>query len=383
MRKEKKEKKRKEKKREQLALIMPSDLSSYLATHYLTADSKPTSSKKRKRKNDKSSGGGGLLIQDDDDWGSGSSSNRKTKSHGGLGDDEDETLPVRVGKVKEFRKTTKANWKSIGGGGGEGKDEESEAAAADAILASAVAENAAAREAEDDAPAVVVETSSAAAAAAKMADGSHAGLQSAAAVTAQLERRQREEREQFEAERRAGLVKHGDEEETYYRDATGRRVDVSMKRAEARRAAAEAEEKERQKKEALKGEVQLEEARRRRERLEDAKTMSLARGADDEEMNKELREERRWNDPMARFLGNEDDGPGGGGGGGNTSGKAGKKASRKPVYKGAAPPNRYGIRPGYRWDGVDRSNGFEAERFKAINRRERNKGLEYSWQMDV
>ncbi|KAK4134403.1 hypothetical protein BT67DRAFT_456310 [Trichocladium antarcticum] len=53
-----------------------------------------------------------------------------------------------------------------------------------------------------------------------------------------------------------------------------------------------------------------------------------------------------------------------------------------PVYKGPAAPNRYGIRPGYRWDGVDRGTGFEGERFKAINRRERNKGLDYAWQMD-
>jgi pre-mRNA-splicing factor CWC26 len=89
-------------------------------------------------------------------------------------------------------------------------------------------------------------------------------------------------------------------------------------------------------------------------------------------MNQEMKEQDRWNDPMMQFMSEKKE----------SAKRQGKNSKRKPVYAGAAPPNRYGIKPGYRWDGVDRGNGFEAERFKAINRRERNKGLDYSWQMD-
>ncbi|PTB71005.1 hypothetical protein BBK36DRAFT_1176281 [Trichoderma citrinoviride] len=331
---------------------MPSDLSNYIASRYLVADPKP--SKKRKRKDKQAPSG--LLITDDDD----DSAWRK----GATQDDADEDGPLTVaGVTAELRKLKKSNWKTVSEGGkaSQRQDDSAAAAAADAIIASAAAENEAARAADDELP--VVEAGGEGVV--KMSDGTHAGLQSAAAVSAQLRRRQQEEREEFERHR-----KNAKEEETVYRDATGRRIDISMKRAEARRLAAEAEEKERLAKESLKGEVQQENARRRREDLENAKLMPLARKADDEEMNRELKDQQRWNDPMMQFLADKD------------TGRGSKGSKRRPVYAGSAPPNRYGIKPGYRWDGVDRGNGHEAERFKAINRRERNKGLDYAWQMD-
>jgi pre-mRNA-splicing factor CWC26 len=34
-----------------------------------------------------------------------------------------------------------------------------------------------------------------------------------------------------------------------------------------------------------------------------------------------------------------------------------------------APVNRYNLRPGRHWDGVDRSTGFEKEMFKMVNQK--------------
>lgn len=334
---------------------MPSDLSSYLATRYLTADPKPSSSTKKRKKKQPGADAGLIIADEDEDAG-------WRRAHA-AGDDDEEGPATVAGTSAEFRKTKRSAWKTVGApvpaatqGGG------ADDAAADAILRSAAQESAAAggagQDGDDAAPVIT------------MSDGTHAGLQTAAAVSAQLERRKRKEREDYERQH-----PNAAEAETVYRDATGRRVDISMKRAEARREAAEAEAKKAAALEALKGEVQREEARKRREELEDVRVKGVARRADDEDMNAELKAQSRWGDTMAEFVGQ-----GGGGGSAVAGGK--KKTKGRPVYQGAAPPNRYGIRPGYRWDGVDRSNGFEMERFKAINRVERNKTLDYNWQMD-
>ncbi|KAK1826750.1 putative pre-mRNA splicing protein [Podospora conica] len=342
---------------------MSSNKAAYLAK-YLSADPKPSTTKKRKRKHGApSTAPNGLLIQDDDEPGWSTT----TKP-----DDDDDPdgvgTPLVSGTSAEFRRAKKSGWKTLTTTTPKHNDDDT-SAAADAIIAAAATDHAAAARLADgdlDDPTTVTPTPPTT----TMSNGTLPGLQPASAITAQLLAVQAAERAELAAMQASGAADAP--VEMILRDATGRRVDAAMRRAEMRRAQAEAERAEEARKTALKGEVQLAEARRRREAVEEAALMTVARGRDDEGMNAEMRAEGRWNDPMAEFLGTT----------AGTGGKGGKRKGRRPVYTGAAAPNRYGIRPGYRWDGVDRGNGFEAERFKAINRRERNKDLSYHWQMD-
>ena len=317
-------------------------LADYLAKNYLTADSKPEKkSKKRKRKDGQDSG---LIIADDDALG---------WNRTGATNADDEDPLITNAKSAEFRKAKKSTWQTVGAPAPSSVDQ----AAADAILASAAAESRALTQADEDAPAVDDS-------AVRMESGAHAGLQTAEQVTAQIKRKEAEQRQQFLED---GDEQSGKGKETIYRDASGRIINVAMKRAEARRKADAEAAKAAAELEAQKGDVQRAEKEKRKEQLKDAKFMTVARFADDAELNDELKERERWNDPAARFLEKK---------------KAGKSVSGRPLYKGPAEPNRYGIRPGYRWDGVDRSTGFEKEYFKARNRRENLKNLDYAWQMD-
>ena len=140
------------------------------------------------------------------------------------------------------------------------------------------------------------------------------------------------------------------------------------------------------------GDVQRRQVEERKKELEEAKYLTLGRSADDEVMNDELKERVRWDDPMAGYIAQKraeetstavvEGGKGRGRATDSLGGSGGVKA-RKKTYSGPpAAPNRYGILPGWRWDGVDRSSGFEKEWFQARSRKGRVEELTYQWQMD-
>ncbi|KAK5130992.1 hypothetical protein LTR08_001404 [Meristemomyces frigidus] len=328
-------------------------LADYLANKYLSADQKP---KKRKRKNGAKSEGLKIAEDDVNDW-------TKPKGDG----DEDDDAPTMVGNSLAGglnMPAKKSTWLKVGASA----PTDSEQAAADAILTEAQADAARHAEPDEEAPAIVDDDGETEGL--TMASGAMAGLQTAAQVTAALKRKAKADRKAMED---AGVDATGKAQETIYRDASGRIINVAMKRAELRAKAEEEERKKQEEIESRKGDVQRREQEERKRDLQEVKVMGVARHADDKTLNDELRERGRWNDPMAQMLTTKKSGSG-------KSGKSGKSGGK--TYQGAFEPNRYGIRPGWRWDGVDRGNGFERKWFAARNAKSDRAAMEYAWTTD-
>ncbi|KAF9112795.1 hypothetical protein BGX27_002796 [Mortierella sp. AM989] len=199
----------------------------------------------------------------------------------------------------------------------------------------------------------------------RMSSGAAIGLQTAEMVKRDTDRRIQEHLDKMNA---LDPSKSGRDAETVYRDAQGRKIDRVQEKIEKAEAARREIEKQERQMEWGKGLVQREEEVERKKREEEEKLKPLARFKDDEELNEELKERERWNDPAAMFL---------------SGTKKSKKNVRKyPLYQGNIPPNRFNIRPGYRWDGVDRSIGFEKSYFQRINA-QKNKAMEaHMWSVE-
>ena len=144
--------------------------------------------------------------------------------------------------------------------------------------------------------------------------------------------------------------------ETIYRDKTGRKVDLKAQEQAILEQKRHAEVQTKFQDKFTSGLVQSESRMKSLLELEDAKNRGVAVYADDKDLDRQLRERVHWDDPMAKPKKRKKD-----------KGKKSKSKSR-PEYEGAAPPNRFNIRPGYRWDGIDRSNGFEVKVFRAQDR---------------
>ncbi|NXF33224.1 BUD13 protein, partial [Nyctibius bracteatus] len=181
-------------------------------------------------------------------------------------------------------------------------------------------------------------------------------------------------REQEELRRRDRNIKHLAEEsryaETVFRDKSGRRRDLAQERLEQRRQAEAQAERDEQYARWGKG---LAQGRQQEQNVEDAmKEMQkpLARYIDDQDLDRMLREQEREGDPMAEFIKKR-------------KAKESKAKKEKPRYKGPAPPlNRFNIWPGHRWDGVDRSNGFEQQHFARMANKKAVQELAYKWSVE-
>ncbi|CAG8607879.1 6142_t:CDS:2 [Rhizophagus irregularis] len=103
-------------------------------------------------------------------------------------------------------------------------------------------------------------------------------------------------------------------------------------------------------------------------REEELLNKPLAIYKDDKDLNEELKAKERWNDPAEMFL---------------TKKKNKKRINERPRYQGPpAPPNRFNIQPGFRWDGIDRSNGFERQYFEKQNARATLANEAYKWSVE-
>ncbi len=181
----------------------------------------------------------------------------------------------------------------------------------------------------------------------KMSSGHKAGLQSSSQFKVnenEIQKKKKQSRKNM-----------SDRGETVYRGKDGKKVDAS---------AASYSTKQKPVTEDIDintGRVQMQKMQELFDEKERLKQGSFARSINDADQYR--KEVLREGDPMA-----------------TAARQKGKESNKKRVYKGPKPkPNRFGIPPGYRWDGVDRGNGFEDKVLTMLYSRGVKKENHYKW----
>ncbi|XP_038635074.1 BUD13 homolog isoform X2 [Scyliorhinus canicula] len=198
----------------------------------------------------------------------------------------------------------------------------------------------------------------------EMLSGGQAGL-----ISTEILRKEKEDRRQKEkaAERVADDSRNAT---TIFRDKSGKKRDLDQERIEQKKK--EEEKAAKQEKYAQWGKGVAQEQQQRQNVMDALHEMQkpLARHIDDEDLDRFLREKERDGDPMAGLIKKKKE-------------KEAKNKNVRPVYSGPAPPpNRFNLCPGYRWDGVDRSNGFEQKRYARQADKKAVQEIAYKWSVE-
>lgn len=169
----------------------------------------------------------------------------------------------------------------------------------------------------------------------------------------------------------------GGNAQTVYRDKSGKKVDA-LNEYMKQQTAGEAmkTQLEEVQYEWGKGSVQKQDIVDAQQELLAISAEPFARTADNPRLEAHRKAIIRDGDPMAAFLAAKNQSTKSE----STQSEAGVAVKKRLVYSGPTPtPNRFGIRPGYRWDAVNRGNGFEHKMLTRMNDKNSLKEDEYKW----